>query len=48
MDYSLDDVDQFDTDFEFAQWLSNERFIRTEGMRCDFCNEETELQGKIQ
>ena len=46
MEYTLDDIDQYHNDLQFAQWLSAEGFIQTEGANCHLCGAPMELRSK--
>jgi hypothetical protein len=47
MEYTLRDLEEFDDDIEFAQWLSQEGFINVDSVECDCCGSEMKLQGNM-
>ncbi len=47
MDYTLHDLEEFTDDIDFVQWLHQEQFVNLEGVLCDYCGTEMELQGNV-
>ena len=47
MEYTLHDLEEFDDDIDFVQWLQEEGFVNLEGVLCDYCGTEMELQGNM-